>query len=244
MGCFDYTYADNGCNIRGCRGYFYLTHAFCEKTGLKSPIHYERMDKYGRITFPCKSNHITLDIHAIHAAMLYLAGILDKDTKDFDDYLHNIHRFVKENRTIQNEAQLWTRIEAIEDNIRTDSVSYFFDAHKNYTTTSLPVFHMEKLGNQPEKDITCETCFTGRVPLLISKKKLPQEKTDDLLEIAKRWGFVSTDDPNQGLSCTKNLWVRFTPVEHERTQTEKDAQIQALVGKFQTTITDIIQTVE
>ena len=34
------------------------------------------------------------------------------------------------------------------------------------------------------------------------------------------------------MSRTKNLWVRFTPVEHERTQTEKDAQIQALAGKL------------
>lgn len=50
MGCFDYTYADNGRNTRGCSGYLYLTKAFCEKTGLKSPIHYESMDEYGMIT--------------------------------------------------------------------------------------------------------------------------------------------------------------------------------------------------
>lgn len=251
MGCFDYTYADNGRNTRGCSGYLYLTKAFCEKTGLKSPVHYESMDEYGMITIKCKgkSNHITsylitLDIHAIHAAMLYLTGVLDKNAKDFEDYMNYIQLLVKDHVNIRKKPLLWTTIESLEDKLRTDSIHYFFDVHKDYTTTPLPVFHMQKLGNQPEKDITCKTCFTGRLPILISKKKLPQEQSNDLFEIANRWGFVSTNDPNQGFSNTKNLWVRFAPVEKELTQTEKDAKAQALIDQFQTTIDDIIKTVE
>lgn len=38
MGCFDFTYADNEENVRGRRGYVYISKALQKATGLPSPM--------------------------------------------------------------------------------------------------------------------------------------------------------------------------------------------------------------
>ena len=34
-------------------------------------------------------------------------------------------------------------------------------------------------------------------------------KSDDLCDIARKWGMVSTEDPNQGFHTTPNNWVKY-----------------------------------
>ena len=55
--------------------------------------------------------------------------------------------------------------------------------------------------------------------MLITKKRLENmvtekphskiTKSDDLCDIARKWGMVSTEDPNQGFHTTPNNWVKY-----------------------------------
>lgn len=74
MGIFDFTYADNGSNIRGQRGYLYLTNHLVSKTGLPNPLPFQETDAYGRLSVRLKPNlpSMDLDIFAMLSLMLYL----------------------------------------------------------------------------------------------------------------------------------------------------------------------------
>ena len=39
MGCFDFTYADNGMNTRGGKGFLYLSNCFAKAARLQNPLH-------------------------------------------------------------------------------------------------------------------------------------------------------------------------------------------------------------
>lgn len=64
---------------------------------------------------------------------------------------------------------------------------------------------MPELSGQKPRNITTDyTWSLYQVPLLITRKKLPQNSNDDLRTIARNWGFVSMDDANQAL-CYNRL---------------------------------------
>lgn len=220
MGCFDFTYADNGENIRGRNGYIYITKTLQKEAKLPNPIPFDWTDEYGRFNcrikkgrFNCriKKETIQIDIYALYAAMLYLnrkddLSVEQEGNKKFYEiFLRILHdkTYNRENACFVNAM----------DSIRSCGIEYFcrsFNAVKSLnsdvekiTTTVKP------LGNQHEKTIWYdEVCF-AKTPLLISKKKLPQEKEDDLSDIALKWGFVTGSDPNQGFSPTQNLYYRY-----------------------------------
>lgn len=217
MGCFDFTYADNGRNTRGNMAYFYLTKAFCKETGLKSPLKYENTDKYGmfntRIQSKLKSYVLTFDIYAFYGAMLHLESLCSNHEAECKEYLELIHKRVRQYRNAAGEetvwsATIWARIEELEDALRLDGINYFFSEH-----TKIPrqEYTVPKLGNQREHTIHASEVFSGKLPLLLSRKRLPAESTDDLVDIAKSWGYVTDSDPNQGFNATINHWLPFDP---------------------------------
>lgn len=217
MGCFDFTYADNGRNTRGNMAYFYLTKAFCQETGLKSPLKYENTDEYGmfntRIQSKLKSYVLTFDIYAFYGAMLHLESLFSDHMAECKEYLNLIHKLVRQYRNTDSEeavwsAATWTRIEELEDVLRLDGINYFFSKR-----TKIPrkKYIVPKIGNQKEHDIDVDKVFSGKLPLLISRKRLPTNPNDDVIDIAKNWGYVTDSDPNQGFNITRNHWLPFDP---------------------------------
>lgn len=217
MGCFDFTYADNGRNTRGNMAYFYLTKAFCKETGLKSPLKYENTNEYGmfntRIDSKLKSYVLTFDIYAFYGAMLHLESLCSNHDAECKEYLELIHKLVRQYQNTDSEkavwsATIWARIEELEDVLRLDGIEYFF--HKR---TKIPKekFHISKIGNQKEHNIYVDEVFSGKLPLLISRKRLPANPNDDVFDIAKNWGYVTDGDPNQGFNVTINHWLPFEP---------------------------------
>lgn len=57
MGCFDFTYADNGENIRGRRGYIYLSPQVAEAINLANPVRFSTTDLYGQFSLCIPLNY-------------------------------------------------------------------------------------------------------------------------------------------------------------------------------------------
>lgn len=213
MGCFDFTYADNGQNIMGRRGYLYLTDAFCKETGLKSPLAFERNDEYGRfdVRIPGHSSILTVDIYAIYGSMLFLEGEYTGSEENLlKEYIHLIKTYRK-NKTFTNYE--FDRYFKCEDKIREVGIHYFFKGIKDNDDSRL--YEVAELGNQRCKKVTCEEKFTRKLPLVITRKKLPiKEVKEPFFTTIKRWGFVTGGDPNQGFSPTKNYFLPYEPAEY------------------------------
>lgn len=64
MGCFDFTYADNGMNTRGGKGFLYLSNCFAKAARLQNPLRYSETDWYGRLSTPigAEKSLVELDI--------------------------------------------------------------------------------------------------------------------------------------------------------------------------------------
>lgn len=213
MGCFDFTYADNGQNIMGRRGYLYLTDAFCKETGLKSPIQFEGTDEYGRfdIRMPRLSSTLTIDIYAIYGAMLFLEGEYKSPNPNeenlFTEYIHLIKTYRKNKEFTNQELDDFV---ACEDKIRGIGIHYFFRGMQDNDNSIQ--YEVAKLGNQRHKKVTCEQKFIRKCPLVITRKKLPiKEQGESFFTTIQRWGFVSDSDPNQGFNATKNHYLPYKP---------------------------------
>ena len=197
MGCFDFTYADNGENVRGRRGYVYISKALQKATGLANPMRFTSTDEYGRFTFDIKGRRVALDIYAVYAAQLALAGVIH-ETKPIRQYIEELRE-----KTFAD-----YRTEGLEELIRNEGIHEFFSTNHNMPAVKLTVKH---LANQREKTIDCEEYTDTRLPMLITRKKLPCDVTDDITDIARNWGFVTTNDPNQGWTPTCNLYCQYRP---------------------------------
>lgn len=198
MGCFDFTYADNGENIRGRRGYVYISKAMQKATGLSSPMRFTSTDEYGVFDFDIKGQRVALDIYAIYAAQLALAGIIDK-SKSIQKYVGELRRKAFADRY---------DTEQLEELIRCEGIEEFFGTAHSMPTVSLTV---KALANQHKKAVDCNSYTDTRLPILITRKKLPCDMDDDITDIARNWGFVSTQDPNQGWAPTHNLYCQYRP---------------------------------
>lgn len=198
MGCFDFTYADNGQNIRGRQGYVYISKALQKATGLPSPMRFTGTDEYGNFDFDIKGRRVMLDIYALYTAQLALAGIIEESEP--------IRRYIEKLR--QKTFVDYHNTEELEELIRCKGIDEFFSTNHNMPAVKLTVKH---LANQREKTIDCEEYTDTRLPMLITRKKLPCDVGDDIADIARKWGFVTTDDPNQGVSPTCDLYCQYRP---------------------------------
>lgn len=197
MGCFDFTYADNGRNTIGERGYLYLTRAM--QTAIKSSTPYLRFtgsDAYGTLY----TKYGALDIYAIYAIMLALDNELEQDI-DFK----TINKIIQILRDKSSDPE---DIEQLTNKVRGYGIDYFFHSLKPVSQREIA---LPKLGNQPAKSITTKRAFTGKVPLFLTRKKMPSYLGDDVVTIANNLGVVSGNDPNQGFSLTTNYWICFDP---------------------------------
>lgn len=201
MGCFDFTYADNGQNIRGRKGFIYITNDLKQAINIKSPIAFSSTDEYGRFDCYIKHTTLTLDIYAIIAIQMYL------HTPNMVSKPEACQKLID---VLKSEPKNWsfTEIEQLCNQIRENGIDYDFAGVMNCTNTPFTI-HVPKIGNQQEKTCQCEHMVSKHIPLLITRKRLPDTDKKDLIDIASDWGYVTGNDPNQGWAPTKNLYYRF-----------------------------------
>lgn len=198
MGCFDFTYADNGQTIRGRRGYVYISKALQKATGLPSPMRFTGTDEYGIFIFDIKGRCVALDIYALYAAQLALAGIIE-ESKPIQRYIGKLRQ-----KTFVD----YSNTKELEELIRCKGIDEFFGTKHVMPITELTV---RPLANQREKTVKCKKYTDARLPMLITRKKLPCDVGDDITDIARKWGFVTENDPNQGVSPTCDLYCQYRP---------------------------------
>jgi hypothetical protein len=203
MGCFDFTYADNGENIYGRNGYIYLSPQVAEKINLPNPLRFCSTDAYGHFRLRIKGYEkysISIDIFALYAVLTYVdKNEMGKDKQLsylIDNFLTKIH-----------DRQFDSEYEELNDMLRNTGTDHFYHNFE-YKVDSFKIT-VPKLGNQKEKHLeTNEVCW-AETPLLISRKKLPVDVNTSLKEMAQTWGFVSTYDPKQGLFVMRNQYCKY-----------------------------------
>lgn len=202
MGCFDFTYADNGKNIRGGQGYIYITNALAKAANLPNPIHFQTADEYGNFFCEIDGKENSIDIYAILALEVYLSG-------HYVEYAHDkeaLAGFVNACNAMIDGLRGRSSMHGHSTMIREVGISYFFD--KKFETTKKPFLRkVPKIGNQKEKMVWIDTILSHPIPLLITRKKL--RLSGEPSEIGQKLGFVSGDDPNQGFSPSKNIYYCY-----------------------------------
>lgn len=209
MGCFDFTYADNGENIRGRNGYIYLTSRLATRAKLNNPLKFDRTDEYGR--FHCISGRFDfeIDIYALLALELYLEGTdlsryQSSEDAQYEPYAETLLTLL-EDRT-WNKPENASARETASDGLRDYGILYHYD--KRYRAIHPPIKQrVARLGGQKEKTVTVTETYSHPVPLVISRKKLHIDGEPS--EIADEWCFVTGDDPEQGFAKTKNLYYAY-----------------------------------
>lgn len=226
MGSFDFTYADNGTNIRRQRGYLYLTNKFADYTHLPNPLPFIYTNDYGDYTFRLRKTSFELDLFALYGCMCYL-HLLKQNPADIKHLTTNqtgIHAAVfRYMNLLKNRDFLHPDIKSLEDDIRLFGIDAFYkiyyQCNPGFTNDSLlaktckyptitRTVTVPKLGNQKVKHLRTQEFFKGDVPLLISRKKLPADQNDDLADIAEKWGFCSVPDP-KGWGITKDYYCVY-----------------------------------
>lgn len=197
MGCFDFTYADNGENIRGRNGYIYLSPQVAEKTNLPNPLRFYSTDAYGefRLRIGTKNNYVGyIDIFALYAVLVRTD--MNKTSEEDNKFM-----------TLMRYRRFDSEYEKLNDMLRNKGIDYYYHGFE-YKENSFKIT-VPRLGNQLEKNLeTHEVCW-NETPLLISRKKLPVDVNTSLKTMAQTWGFVSTDDPNQGWDITRNRYCKY-----------------------------------
>jgi hypothetical protein len=198
MGCFDFTYADNGENIYGRNGYIYLSPQVAEKINLPNPLQFCSTDAYGHFRLRIKGYEkysISIDIFALYAVLI--RADMNKTSEDDDRFM-----------TLIRYRQFDNEYEELNDTLRNAGIDYFYRHFVEYKKDTLKIT-VPKLGNQKEKNLeTNEVCW-AETPLIISRKKLPVDVNTSLKKMAQTWGFVSTYDPKQGLFVMCNQYCKY-----------------------------------
>lgn len=205
MGCFDFTYADNGMNTRGGKGFLYLSNGFAKSARLQNPLRYSETDWYGRLSTPigAEKSLVELDIYAIYGAMLNMADDASAPLSGHSDEAARYAQLIRERNFNNGE------FEGLEDILRNDGIDYFFSMQM--ACPSAEKVSVKALGGQNAKKVVPKCMFVGTMPLLLSRKKLPAEKGDDISDIAQNWGFMTNSDPNQGCGITRNHYMVYRP---------------------------------
>jgi hypothetical protein len=194
MGCFDFTYADNGENIRGRNGYIYLSPQVAKKTNLPNPLRFYSTDAYGRFRLHIDKENTNIDIFALYAVLVRTD--MNKTSEDDDRFM-----------TLIRYRQFDSEYEELNDMLRNTGTDHFYHNFE-YKVDSFKIT-VPRLGNQLEKHLeTNEVCW-AETPLIISRKKLPVDVNTSLKEMAQTWGFVSTYDPKQGLFVMHNQYCKY-----------------------------------
>lgn len=194
IGCFDFTYADNGENIRGRNGYIYLSPQVAEKTDLPNPLRFYSTDEYGHFRLHIDTKNTYINIFTLYAILV--RADMNK-TFEEDDRFMMLMRYRRFDDEYENLNAM----------LRNAGINYYYCCFK-YKENAFKIT-VPRLGNQKEKNLeTNEICW-AETPLLISRKKLPVDVNTNLKTMAQTWGFVSTYDTNQGWNITRNRYCKY-----------------------------------
>lgn len=195
----DFTYADNGRNTDGERGYLYLTRAM--QTAIKSSTPYLRFTGSDHGTL--YTEYGALDIYAIYAIMLALDNELEQDI-DFKTINIDFKTINKIIQILRDKSSVPEDIEQLTNKVRGYAVDYFYYSLRIISQREIA---LPKLGNQPAKSITTKRAFAGKVPLFLTRKKMPSYLGDDVVTIASNLGVVS----GYGSYLTTKSWLCYKP---------------------------------
>jgi hypothetical protein len=205
MGCFDFTYADNGENIRGRNGYIYLSPQIAEKTNLPNQLRFYSTDAYGHFRLHIDTKNTYINIFTLYG-ILVRADI--NKTSEKDDRFMMLMRY----RRFDDE---YNDLDAM---LRNAGFNYYCCCSE-YKEDAFKIT-VPRLGNQKEKHLETDEVCWAETPLLISRKKLPVDVNTNLKKMAQTWGFVSAydpilvsaydpKDPKQGLHTTRNRYCKY-----------------------------------
>ena len=202
MGCFDFTYADNGENVMGRNGYLYLTSRFATAAKLDNPLRFSSTDEYGRFNCVSDGYEFELDIYALLAMEVYLDGVpvSDKDAPVLERHAQAAIDALA--------ARTYDSLQAkdAEEAIRLVGIDYFY--RPRYCRAHDPVTQrVARIGGQKERRVKVSATFSHPIPLLITRKRL--HLAGEPAEIADEWCFASGEDPNQGFSPTTLLYYAY-----------------------------------
>lgn len=208
MGCFDFIYCDTGENIRGRNGYIYITKKLQDYCDLPNPIKFTSANQFGCFDCLVAGNSSTspaysFDIYALYAAQLYLEGIIEENTDLIQKYLN----MLKEKRYIIAANEF----DYLEYRIQNSGIEYFHDNLIDIVNpNNILLVDIPSIRNRKAKtNVACFKYFTGKLPLIISKGFIPSKFGIEPVEIAKNWGFVTGDDPEQGFRPTRKHFVKY-----------------------------------
>ena len=213
MGMFGFTYADTGKSIIASKGYIYISKAMQKAIDYnKSALRFTYVNEYGDFDILRKNNKdtLTLDIYALKAMQLYLAGLLKGLTKtDIENLQDTIANF----RLAMIQPDI--NIKEYANEIRHLGIKNSFNDEKPCDRKSYTLPH---IGNQNAKMIYFDKISRTPVPIIITKKRLENmvvtksrqiTPDDDVCDIAYKWGMVSSDDPSQGFYESRDIWVKY-----------------------------------
>lgn len=214
---FGFTYADTGKSIIASKGYIYISKAMQKAIDYnKSALRFTYVNEYGDFDILRKNNKdtLTLDIYALKAMQLYLAGLLKDLTKtDIENLQDTIANFRL--AMIQPDID----IKEYANKIRHLGIKNSFNDEKPCDRKSYTIPH---IGNQNAKMIYFDKISRTPVPIVITKKRLENmvvtksrqiTPDDDVCDIAYKWGMVSSDDPSQGFYESRDIWVKYEYTE-------------------------------
>lgn len=208
------TYCDNGYNIGGDSGYIYITNALKNICNLPNPIKFKKSYSFGFFDCIIDNNQYEIDIFALYAAQLYLAKLIpDTLIPMIQTELIKYIGLLK-TRNIDKEFFL------AENDIRVFGINYFTEHNKKYKSKKQPfeIADIPSLQNQKATHkIKCYDFCNAEIPLMITRKKIPLNKEDDVTTISTKWGFVTnliiTDTPVPVCSSKKHYTLYKIPIK-------------------------------
>ena len=206
MGCFDFTTADKGTNLRGKGGYLYLTNQFAQLANLPNPLKFSGTDEYGRFDFVIDGKPVTLDVYAVYGCMAAIKGLELKTSlvgaNEFADAAA-LTRIIHD-RDFDN-----PELKRLMDTVRSIGISAQFEWQSDKMIYEVDIT-VPAIRRTPARELRTDWGFEGCLPLLITKYPLPIDVEGcDLADVAERWGLVSTSDPEQGASPLKDFFCVY-----------------------------------
>lgn len=206
MGCFDFTTADKGTNLQGTGGYLYLTNQFAQLADLPNPLKFTGTDMYGMFDFIIGGKRVTLDVYAIYGCM---AAIKDMELKTRLVSANECAVAANLTRIIHERDFDDPNLEHIMDRVRSIGIYAQFEWQTEKLVAPVDI-HVPATRRTPSRTLKSGRVFEGCLPLLITKDPLPIDVTGgDLADIAERWGFVSTSDPEQGFDRLEDFFCTY-----------------------------------
>lgn len=206
MGCFDFTTADKGTNLRGKGGYLYLTNQFARLADLPNPLKFTGTDEYGRFDFVIDGKPVTLDVYAVYGCMAVIKGL------ELNSRLVGANEFADAaalTRIIHDRDFDNPGLESLIGAVRSTGISAQFEWQSDKMISEVDI-HVPATRRTPARSLRTDQGFEGCLPLLITKYPLPIDVEGcDLADVAERWSFVSTQDPEQGDRPLKDFFCVY-----------------------------------